>query len=95
MAGLSRRPGPRQLCGGSLAICRLPAYHLAVPVELALESTVVLAAASLAAAALTAALQFVSEREWTAVVFLMLAASVTVWYGFIALFVVRSAFAVF
>jgi len=70
-------------------------YHLAVPVELALESTVVLAAASLAAAALTAAIQFLSEREWTAVVFLTLAASVTVWYGFIALIVVRSAFSVF
>jgi hypothetical protein len=69
-------------------------YYLDVPVELALESTVVLTAASLAAAALTAALQYFSEREWCAVVFLTLAASVTVWYGFIALVVVRSVFSV-
>jgi hypothetical protein len=83
------------MCHESLAFQPTTAYDQAVPVELALESTVVLAAASLAAAALTAALQFLSEREWTAVVFLTLAASVTVWYGFIALVVVRSAFAVF
>jgi len=71
----------------------LSAYDRAVPVELALESTVVVAVASLAAAALTAALQYLTEREWAAVVFLTLAASVTVWYGYIALVVVRSAFA--
>ena len=41
---------------------------------------------------MTAAFQYFSEREWCAVVFLTLAASVTGWYGYIALLVVRSAF---
>jgi hypothetical protein len=62
-------------------------------VQLALESTVVVGTAALAAAALTAAFEFLSEREWHAVIFLMLAASVSVWYGFVALIVVRAVFA--
>jgi hypothetical protein len=70
------------------------AYDRAVPVELALESTVVFTVSTLAAAAMTAAFQYLTEREWCAVVFLTLAASVTVWYGYIALVVVRSAFSV-
>jgi hypothetical protein len=65
-----------------------------VPVQLALESTVVLATASLAAASLTAAFEYFTEREWHAVVFLTLAASVFVWYGYVGLVVVRSVFAV-
>lgn len=65
-----------------------------MPVQLALESTVVIAAASLAAASLTAAFDYLTQREWHAVVFLTLAASVTVWYGYVALVVVRSVFAV-
>jgi hypothetical protein len=68
-------------------------YDLAVPVQIALESTVVIATAALAAAALTAAVEFFTEREWHAVIFLTLAASVSVWYGFVALLVVRSVFA--
>ena len=76
----------------SLDFSSAGAYDRAVPVELALESTVVFAVSTLAAAAMTAAFQYFSEREWCAVVFLTLAASVTVWYGYIALVVVRSAF---
>jgi hypothetical protein len=68
------------------------AYDRAVPVELALESAVVFAVSTLAAGALTAAYHYLTDREWCAVVFLTLAASVTVWYGYIALVVVRSAF---
>ena len=41
---------------------------------------------------MTAAYHYLTDREWCAVVFLTLAASVTVWYGYIALVVVRSAF---
>jgi hypothetical protein len=63
-----------------------------MPVQLALESTVVLASASLAAAALTAAYEFLSEREWHAVIFLTLAASVAVWYGYVGLYVVRAVY---
>ena len=65
-----------------------------MPVQLALESTVVIAAAALAAASLTAAIEYLADREWHAVVFLTLAASVFVWYGYVALVVVRSVFAV-
>jgi hypothetical protein len=62
--------------------------------QFALESTVVLASSSLAAAALTAALGFMREREWPAVVFLLAAALSVIWYGMIFMIVVRSAFAV-
>ena len=62
--------------------------------ELALESTVVIATASLAAASLTAAFEYFTEREWHAVVFLTLAASVFVWYGYVAMVVVRAAYGI-
>ena len=60
--------------------------------QLALESTVVLATSSVAAAALTAALGYTREREWPAVVFLLIAAASTIWYGMIFMTVVRSVF---
>lgn len=56
----------------------------------ALESTLVLAASSIAAAALTAALGYLLEREWPAVVFLLTAAATTIWYGMIFVMMVRS-----
>ena len=52
-----------------------------------------IAAASLTAGSLTAAFNYLVEREWPAVVFLTMAAFSTVWYGIIALVVVRAAFA--
>jgi len=61
-----------------------------VPLYVFLESTVVLAASSLAAAALTAALGYVLEREWPAVVFLLTAAGTTIWYGMIFVMMVRA-----
>lgn len=63
-----------------------------MPIQAALESTVVLVAAALAALALTAAFNYLTEGEWPAVVFLALAATASVWYGIIALVVVRAAF---
>ncbi len=60
--------------------------------QFALESTVVLAFSSIAAAAITAALGYVREREWPAVVFLLVAATSTISYGMICLTVVRLAF---
>ncbi|MCC6179947.1 MAG: hypothetical protein IT305_31930 [Chloroflexi bacterium] len=63
-----------------------------MPLEVALESTVVVTFASLAAAALTAALNYLLEREWPAFVFLVLAASTSLWYGYIFITVVRAAF---
>ena len=61
--------------------------------QLALESTVVLASSSLAAAAITAALGYVREREWPAAVFLLVAATTVIWYGMIFMIVVRSVYA--
>ena len=67
-------------------------YHLAIPMQLVVEAFVVFLTASLTAGSLTAAFNYLVEREWPAVVFLTLAAFSTVWYGFIALVVVRAAF---
>ena len=66
-------------------------YHLAIPMQLVVEAFVVFLTASLTAGSLTAAFNYLVEREWPAVVFLTLAAFSTVWYGFIALVVVRAA----
>ncbi len=60
--------------------------------QLAVESTVVLAFASLAAAAITGALSYMREREWPAVVFLLVAAMSTISYGMICMTVVRAVF---
>jgi hypothetical protein len=67
-------------------------YHLAISMQLVMEAFVVFLTASLTAGSLTAAFNYLVEREWPAVVFLTLAAFSTVWYGFIALVVVRAAF---
>lgn len=62
--------------------------------QLTVEAFVVFLVATLTAAALTAAYTYLVDREWTAVVFLTLAAASTVWYGVIILVVVRAAFSV-
>ena len=62
--------------------------------ELVFEAFVVFVTASLTAGSLTAAFNYLVDREWHAVVFLTLAAFSTVWYGIIALVVVRAAFAI-
>ena len=62
--------------------------------ELVVEALVVFFVATLTAAALTAAFNYLVDREWPAVVFLTLAALSTVWYGIILVVVVRAAFAV-
>jgi len=63
-----------------------------MPTQGVCEGFVVLLTAALAAAALTAAFNYLIDGEWPAVVFLTLAASASLWYGFIALVVVRAAF---
>ena len=63
-----------------------------VQTQFAVESTVVLAFSSLAAAAITAALGYTREREWPAVVFLLVAAMSTISYGMIFMTVVRAVF---
>ena len=68
------------------------AYHLAMPLQDICEGVVVLLTAMLAAGALTAALNYLVDREWPAVVFLTLAGTASVWYGIILLVVVRAAF---
>ena len=60
--------------------------------QLFLEAIVVFLTASLTAGSLTAAFNYLMEREWPAVVFLSMAACSTVWYGVIVLVVVRAAF---
>ena len=67
-------------------------YYVAMPLQGFCEGVVVLLTAMLAAGALTAALNYLVDREWPAVVFLTLAASASVWYGVILLVVVRAAF---
>ena len=67
-------------------------YHLAISMELVMEAFVVFLTASLTAGSLTAAFNYLVEREWPAVVFLTMAAFSTVWYGIIVLVVVRAAF---
>jgi hypothetical protein len=62
--------------------------------QLFVEAFVVFITASLTAGSLTAAFNYLTEREWPAVVFLSLAAFSTVWYGVIVLVVVRAAFSV-
>ena len=62
--------------------------------ELVVESLVVFLVSTLTAGALTAAYHYLVDREWPAVVFLTLAAASAVWYGVIAVIVVRAAFAV-
>ena len=62
--------------------------------QLTVEAFVVFLVATLTAAALMAAYTYLVDREWTAVVFLTLAAVSTVWYGVIILVVVRAAFSV-
>ncbi len=57
-----------------------------------LEFAVVLTSASIAAASLTAAFNFVQEREWPAVGFLSLAASTAITYGMMLLTIVRGLF---
>ena len=64
-----------------------------VHTQLAIESTVVLAFSSLAAAAITAALGYLREREWPAVVFLLVAAMSTISYGMIFMTIVRAVYA--
>lgn len=56
------------------------------------EAVVVLVAASIAAASLTAALGFVQEREWPAVGFLSLVASTAITYGMMLMAIVRAVF---
>jgi hypothetical protein len=63
-----------------------------MPMQGVCEGLVVLVTAMLAAGALTAALNYLVDREWPAVVFLTLAASASVMYGMILLIVVRAAF---
>jgi len=60
--------------------------------QLVFEAFVVFLTASLTAGSLTAAFNYLVDGEWHAVVFLTLAAFSTVWYGIIALVVVRAAF---
>ena len=60
--------------------------------QIYLEALVVFLIASLTAGSLTAAFNYLMEREWPAVVFLSLAAFSTIWYGIIVLVVVRAAF---
>ncbi len=60
--------------------------------QLVMEAVVVFLTASLTAGSLTAAFNYLVEREWPAVVFLTMAAFSTVWYGIIMLVVVRAAF---
>ena len=62
--------------------------------ELVVEAIVVFFVATLTAGSLTAAFNYLIDREWPAVVFLTLAAVSTVWYGVILVVVVRAAFAV-
>jgi hypothetical protein len=62
--------------------------------ELVVESLVVFLMSTLTAGALTAAFNYLVDREWPAVVFLTLAAASTVWYGVILVVVVRNAFAI-
>ena len=62
--------------------------------ELVVEALVVFFVATLTAGSLTAAFNYLIDREWPAVVFLTLAAVSTVWYGVILVVVVRAAFAV-
>jgi hypothetical protein len=62
--------------------------------QIVLEAFVVFLIASLTAGSLTAAFNYLMEREWPAVVFLALAACSTVWYGIIVLVVVRAAFSI-
>jgi hypothetical protein len=69
-------------------------YYQTMPLQGFCEGIVVLFTAMLAAGALTAALNYLLDREWPAVVFLTLAASASVWYGAIILVVVRAAFSV-
>jgi hypothetical protein len=67
-------------------------YHLAIFMQLVMEAFVVFLTACLTAGSLTAAFNYLIEREWPAVVFLTMAAFSTVWYGIIVLVVVRAAF---
>lgn len=69
-------------------------YYLALPMMLVAEAFVVFLTACLTAGSLTAAFNYLMEREWPAVVFLTMAAFSTVWYGIIALVVVRAAFSI-
>jgi hypothetical protein len=62
--------------------------------QIVLEAFVVFLIASLTAGSLTAAFNYLMEREWSAVVFLSLAAFSTIWYGIIVLVVVRAAFSI-
>jgi hypothetical protein len=59
-----------------------------MPLQGVCEILVVLLTAMLAAGALTAAFNYVFDREWPAVVFLTMAATASVWYG-----VIRQGFA--
>ena len=63
-----------------------------MPLQGICEGVVVLLTAMLAAGALTAALNYLVDREWPAVVFLTLAGTASVWYGIIVFVVVRAAF---
>ena len=63
-----------------------------MPLQGICEGIVVLLTAMLAAGALTAALNYLVDREWPAVVFLTLCASASIMYGGILLVVVRAAF---
>jgi hypothetical protein len=62
--------------------------------QIVLEAFVVFMIASLTAGSLTAAFNYLMEREWPAVVFLSMAAFSTIWYGIIVLVVVRAAFSI-
>jgi len=57
-----------------------------------IEALVVLLSASIAAASLTAALNFLREREWPAAGFLSLVASTAITYGMMAMVIVRNLF---
>ncbi len=60
--------------------------------QVVLEAVVVLSFSSIAAVGLTAALNFVYEREWPAVMFLVLLASTAITYGMMMLTIVQRVF---
>ena len=70
------------------------AYHRATEMQTVVEAFVVFLTATLTAGSLTAAFNYLVDREWHAVVFLTLAAFSAVWYGIIVLVVVRAVFSV-
>ncbi|MFN8637194.1 MAG: hypothetical protein U0893_25375 [Chloroflexota bacterium] len=67
---------------------------MTVQLQLTIEAFVTFVMATLTAGSVVAAYHYLLDREWTAVVFLSLAAFSTVWYGIIILTVVRAVFSI-